>query len=46
MKETRNRLKEAKRIVVKVGSRVLVDETGKPDHDRIFSLERYPAVGR
>ena len=38
MKETRNRLKEAKRIVVKVGSRVLVDETGKPDHDRIFSL--------
>ena len=38
MKETRNRLKEAKRIVVKVGSRVLVDETGKPDHERIFSL--------
>lgn len=38
MKETRNRLKEAKRIVVKVGSRVLVDETGKPDHKRIASL--------
>jgi glutamate 5-kinase len=38
MKETRNRLRQAKRIVVKVGSRVLVDETGKPDHDRIFSL--------
>lgn len=38
MKETRNRLKQAKRIVVKVGSRVLVDETGKPDHGRIFSL--------
>ncbi|MBI9020797.1 MAG: glutamate 5-kinase [Verrucomicrobia bacterium] len=38
MKETRNRLKEAKRIVVKVGSRVLVDETGKPDHDRIHRL--------
>jgi glutamate 5-kinase len=38
MKETRNRLKEAKRIVVKVGSRVLVDETGKPDHARIHSL--------
>ncbi|MBC8207074.1 MAG: glutamate 5-kinase [Kiritimatiellales bacterium] len=38
MKETRNRLKEAKRIVVKVGSRVLVDETGKPDHERISSL--------
>jgi len=38
MKETRNRLKKAKRIVVKVGSRVLVDSTGKPDHDRIFKL--------
>lgn len=38
MKETHNRLKEAKRIVVKVGSRVLVDETGKPDHERISSL--------
>ena len=38
MKETRNRLKEANRIVVKVGSRVLVDETGKPDHERIHSL--------
>jgi len=38
MKETRNRLKQAKRIVVKVGSRVLVDETGKPDHERIFKL--------
>ena len=38
MKETRNRLKQAKRIVVKVGSRVLVDETGKPDHERIFAL--------
>jgi glutamate 5-kinase len=38
MKETRNRLKQAKRIVVKIGSRVLVDETGKPDHKRISSL--------
>lgn len=38
MKETRNRLKQAKRIVVKVGSRVLVDSTGKPDHDRIHTL--------
>lgn len=38
MKKTRNRLKQAKRIVVKVGSRVLVDETGKPDHERIHSL--------
>ncbi len=38
MKETRNQLKEAKRIVVKVGSRVLVDEIGKPDHERIFTL--------
>ncbi len=38
MKATRNRLKTAKRIVVKVGSRVLVDETGKPDHERIFTL--------
>ena len=38
MKETRNRLKKAKRIVVKVGSRVLVDATGKPDHDRIHTL--------
>jgi len=38
MKETRNRLKEAKRIVVKIGSRVLVDETGKPDHERIYTL--------
>lgn len=38
MKETRNSLRKAKRIVVKVGSRVLVDETGKPDHERIFSL--------
>ena len=38
MKETRNQLKEAKRIAVKVGSRVLVDETGKPDHERIHTL--------
>lgn len=38
MKETRNRLKEAKRIVVKVGSRVLVDSTGKPGHERIHAL--------
>ncbi len=38
MKETRNKLKEAKRIVVKVGSRVLVDSTGKPDHERIHTL--------
>jgi len=38
MKATRNKLKEAKRIVVKVGSRVLVDETGKPDHKRIHTL--------
>lgn len=38
MKETRSRLKQAKRVVVKVGSRVLVDETGKPDHERVFSL--------
>ncbi len=38
MKETRNQLKEAKRIVVKVGSRVLVDETGKPDPKRIHTL--------
>lgn len=38
MKETRNQLKKASRIVVKVGSRVLVDATGKPDHDRIASL--------
>lgn len=38
MKETRNRLKQAKRIVVKVGSRVLVDDSGKPDHERIFTL--------
>jgi len=38
MKEVRNRLKEAKRIVVKVGSRVLVDSTGKPDHERIHTL--------
>ncbi len=38
MKETRNQLKEAKRIVVKVGSRVLVDETGRPDHERIHTL--------
>lgn len=38
MKETRNRLKAARRVVVKVGSRVLVDETGKPDHERIFTL--------
>ena len=38
MKETRNQLKQAKRIVVKVGSRVLVDSTGKPDHERIYKL--------
>jgi glutamate 5-kinase len=38
MKETRNQLKKAKRIVVKVGSRVLVDATGKPDHERIYTL--------
>ncbi len=38
MKETRNQLKEAKRIVVKVGSRVLVDDAGKPDHERMYAL--------
>jgi glutamate 5-kinase len=38
MKKTRETLKNAKRIVVKVGSRILVDSTGKPDHERIFSL--------
>jgi glutamate 5-kinase len=38
MKETRNQLKTAKRIVVKVGSRVLVDKTGKPDPKRIHTL--------
>lgn len=38
MKETRNQLKNAKRIVVKVGSRVLVDETGKPDPKRMQAL--------
>jgi glutamate 5-kinase len=38
MKKTREQLKQAKRIVVKVGSRVLVDSTGKPDHERMFSL--------
>jgi len=38
MKETRNQLKAAKRIVVKVGSRVLVDETGKPDPERIHAF--------
>jgi len=38
MKKTRNKLTTAKRIVIKVGSRVLVDETGKPDHERIFKL--------
>lgn len=38
MNAMRNRLKNAKRIVVKVGSRVLVDATGKPDHERIHTL--------
>jgi glutamate 5-kinase len=38
MKEIREQIKKAKRIVVKVGSRVLVDGTGKPDHKRIFAL--------
>ncbi|MDK2857785.1 MAG: glutamate 5-kinase [Verrucomicrobiota bacterium] len=38
MKETRNRLKKARRIVVKVGSRVLVDDTGKPDPERLYAL--------
>lgn len=38
MKKTRELLKQARRVVVKVGSRVLVDATGKPDHERIFSL--------
>lgn len=38
MKETRDQLKKAKRIVVKVGSRVLVDSTGKPDPERIHRL--------
>ena len=38
MNMQRNQLKEAKRIVVKVGSRVLVDKTGKPDHERIHTL--------
>jgi glutamate 5-kinase len=45
MKETRNQLKKAKRIVVKVGSRVLVDSTGKPDHDRIRALVSGLAAG-
>jgi len=38
MSETRTQLKKAKRVVVKVGSRVLVDEAGKPGHERIFTL--------
>jgi glutamate 5-kinase len=38
MKETRNRIAKAKRVVVKVGSRVLVDATGRPDHQRIGAL--------
>lgn len=38
MKETRQRISRAKRIVVKVGSRVLVDNAGKPDHERMYSL--------
>ncbi len=38
MENTRKQLQQAKRIVIKVGSRVLVDETGKPDHKRISSL--------
>ena len=38
MNKTRNQLKTAKRIVVKVGSRVLVDETGQPDHKKVAAL--------
>ncbi len=38
MNTQRNQLKKARRIVVKVGSRVLVDETGRPDHERIHTL--------
>ena len=38
MKLTREKIKNAKRVVVKVGSRVLVDSTGRPDHDRIRAL--------
>lgn len=38
MKTHRTQLKTAQRIVVKVGSRVLVDENGKPDHERIRTL--------
>lgn len=38
MNTTRNKLTDAKRIVVKVGTRVLVDETGKPCHERVFRL--------
>lgn len=38
MKKTRDSLKRAKKIVVKVGTRVLVDETGKPDPERVFAL--------
>lgn len=34
----RDALKQAKRIVVKVGTRLLVNEQGRPDHYRIASL--------
>ncbi len=38
METHRNKLKETKRVVVKVGSRVLVDVKGKPDPKRIRAL--------
>jgi len=38
MKSHRTQFTQARRIVIKVGSHVLVDPTGKPDHERIFSL--------
>jgi glutamate 5-kinase len=36
--EQRNRLKESRRIIIKVGSRVLVDKTGHPDIHKIGRL--------
>lgn len=45
-KETRGRLARARRVVVKIGSRVLVQRTGRPDLRRMRELVRQIAALR
>ncbi|MFA5688606.1 MAG: glutamate 5-kinase [Kiritimatiellales bacterium] len=45
MKQTREKISSAKRVVVKVGTRVLVDSTGRPDPERIRVLVDGLAAG-